>query len=317
MDFFEDHQGADDAALTRQNLVDTQEKLGALLDLMPTGLIIHQLQGILYANQQALTLFEEDTHAIIGKHILDFLEDDVREEAMEMFMGAFEQDVPVRFPEITLNTPSAKQYTLQVTAGRLPWEGTSVIQILLEDVTELKEQAEELRRLTYCDPLTGAFNRRFFIQNAETDLAEAIRGNSVFSLLTFDIDYFKKVNDTYGHLAGDEALKKLIEIWNDNTRHDEENQRQNDSTLARTGGEEFAVYFPAMNLSEAQRVAERMRINIADTPIVYEETTFHMTASFGVTTRQPEDRCIDDLLRRADEALYRAKANGRNRVEIA
>ncbi len=314
MDFFDDEQGTDDALLTNQNLIDTQQKLGTLLDLMPTGLIIHQLQGILYANQQALALFEETAHDIVGKHILDFVEEPMREQSTEMFMSAFQQDKAVRFPEITLQVPSVKRI-LQVTAGRLPWEGTTVIQILLEDITELKWQTEELRRLTFSDPLTGAFNRRFFIQNAETSLLQSIRDKTAFSLLTFDIDWFKKVNDTYGHLAGDEALKTITRVWKETTRHSDDKDRTHDRQLARIGGEEFAVFFPGLSLTQARGIAERMRQNLAKTKIHYDDTTFSISASFGVTTRLDEDKNIDDLIRRADRALYRAKENGRNRVE--
>ncbi|WP_419799215.1 MAG: GGDEF domain-containing protein [Terasakiella sp.] len=315
MDFFDDLQGTDDALLTNKTLIDTQEKLGALLDLMPTGLIIHQLQGILYANQQALALFEENYHDIIGKHILDFVEDSIREQSTEMFMSAFQQDKPVRFPEIHLQVPSGVKRILQVTAGRLPWEGTTVIQILLEDITELKWQAEELRKLTFSDPLTGAYNRRFFIQNAEIALHKSIREEKAFSLLTFDVDWFKKVNDTYGHLAGDEALKTITRVWNETTRHSDDKNRGQDSQLARIGGEEFAVFFPGLSTNQAHGIAERMRQNLAETKIAYDNITFSISASFGVTTRLDGDRTIDDLIRRADRALYRAKENGRNRVE--
>jgi len=315
LDFFDDEQGTDDALLTNKNLIDTQEKLGALLDLMPTGLIIHQLQGILYANQQALALFEEDAHDIVGKHILDFVEEPMREQSTEMFMSAFQQDKAVRFPEMNLQRPSGARRILQVTAGRLPWKGTTVIQILLEDITELKWQAEELRRLTFSDPLTGAFNRRFFIQNAETSLLQSIQEKTAFSLLTFDIDWFKKVNDTYGHLAGDEALKTITHVWNETTRHSDDKNRAHDRQLARIGGEEFAVFFPGLSLPHARRIAERMRQNLAETKIQYGDMTFSISASFGVTTRLDGDKTIDDLMRRADRALYRAKENGRNRVE--
>ena len=314
LDFFDDEQGTDDAVLTNQNLIDTQEKLGSLLDLMPTGLIIHQLQGILYANQQALSLFEEDAHEIVGKHILDFIGEDVREESTEMFMSAFRQDQPVRFPEITISIPSGIRRILQVTAARLPWQGTTVIQILLEDITELKWQADELRRMTYCDPLTGAFNRRYFIENAEKKLKQAIEEKTDFSLLTFDVDRFKKVNDTYGHLAGDEALKAIIRLWNQTTRH-REDDRESDSILARIGGEEFAVFFPGLKLEQAKAIAERTRVALSETDIYYQNLSFRITASFGVTTRKDGDNTIDDLIRRADLALYRAKENGRNRTE--
>ncbi|WP_167730447.1 ATP-binding protein [Terasakiella sp. SH-1] len=141
--FFDDDEGTNDALITQQALVDTQEKLGALLDLMPTGLVIHQKHSMLYANQQALELLELAAEQITGCHLLDFLDHDDHGEYSTLFMFTFEHDEPVRLPELALKTASGEPRYVQITAGRLPWEGTSVIQILLEDVTEVKSRAED------------------------------------------------------------------------------------------------------------------------------------------------------------------------------
>ncbi|SCA56816.1 Diguanylate cyclase with PAS/PAC sensor [Candidatus Terasakiella magnetica] len=314
--FFDDNEGTTDAVLTHQTLIDTQEKLGALLDLMPTGLIIHQMQGVLFANQQALHLFEKDHLAMVGKHILDYAPDDAREKWSEMFMSTFMRDEPVRFPELTLKRSDGSLSHIQVSAGRLPWEGTSVIQIMLEDVTELKQQAKELEKLTFNDVLTGAFNRRYFIQHASESVAYALDEAKPFSLLIFDVDWFKKVNDTYGHQAGDEALKTISAVWQRNTRQNEFDNRKNDSTLARIGGEEFAIYLPNVDQDGATAIAERIRSAIAENTVIFKDLRFKITASFGATSLKHGDESLDDLIRRADLALYKAKENGRNRVEF-
>jgi diguanylate cyclase len=313
--FIDDDEGTDDALLTHQTLIDTQERLGALLDLMPTGLIIHQMQGILFANQQALFLLNQSEDTLVGKHILDFVNDEIRDTCSESFMASFTQNTPVQFPQIKLTTYHDQPRYIKVTAGRLPWEGTSVIQLLLEDVTELKLKADELENLTFHDVLTGIYNRRYFIEHAEHLIANALDEKSPFSLLIFDVDWFKAVNDTHGHLAGDAALKTIVDVWHANTRQNKEGKRAEDGTLARIGGEEFAIFLPGVSLEDAKKVAERVRKSIAKETIYFEDISFNITASFGVTTLLEDDHKLDDLIRRADIALYRAKENGRNRVE--
>ncbi|MDV7339129.1 sensor domain-containing diguanylate cyclase [Terasakiella sp. A23] len=313
--FIDDDEGTDDALLTHQTLIDTQERLGSLLDLMPTGLIIHQMQGILYANQQAIHLFNQSKDALIGQHLLDFIDEDVRADCADLFMRSFVQDTPVQLPQIKLTTDPDNTRYVKVTAGRLPWEGTTVIQILLEDITELKLKADELENLTFNDALTGTYNRRYFIEHAEKMVAKAILENKSFSLMIFDVDWFKKVNDTFGHLAGDEALKSIATVWDQNTRRRDEKERSSDGKLARIGGEEFAILLPDIDLMTAQMVAERIRTSIENHDVTYEDQTFNITASFGLTDLRPNDIKLDDLIRRADIALYRAKEKGRNRVE--
>jgi len=314
--FIDDLEGTDDARITQQTLIDTQERLGALLDLMPTGLIIHQHQGVLYANQQALHLFDQTEERMVGQHLLDYVDDNIRDLCSEKFMASFAQNSAVRFPEIKFTTRTSQNRYIQATAGRLPWEGTSVIQILLEDITEFKLQEAELRKLTFHDVLTGAYNRRYFIGHAERVIQKAKLENKPFSLLVFDVDWFKKVNDTHGHLAGDEALKTVISVWQKNTRNNEENNRENDGTLARIGGEEFAIILPNTELDVAKIIAERIRESLEGHIISFEDISFNITASFGLTSLQSVGHSLDDLIRRADIALYRAKENGRNRVEF-
>jgi diguanylate cyclase len=313
-DFFDDDEGTDDALLTHQSLIDTQERLGALLDLMPTGLVIHQKQGVLYANQQALRLFQQSKDKLIGQHILDYVQDDVRAVCGELFHSAFDGDAPVRLPEFSIQHDDANIFHIRATAARLPWDGTPVIQILMEDVSELKRQAEALRKLTYWDDLTDTYNRRYFIKTAETIIENARSQNIPFSLMIFDVDWFKKVNDTFGHLAGDEVLKSIGKIWQDNTRQKEESLRENDGTLARIGGEEFSILLPHTDLKKACVVAERIRKAFESREIRYDKHVIKVTASFGVTSLQPIDTKLDDLIRRADNALYKAKDQGRNRI---
>ena len=170
------------------------------------------------------------------------------------------------------------------------------------DVTALKQAEEQLQRLSTTDPLTGAYNRRMFMDLLARELQRAGRYGEPFSLLMFDIDHFKMVNDQYGHDAGDRVLQEVVRL-------SMETIRQAD-TLARWGGEEFMVLLPRTDGDMAYTMGERLRKSIATHAFVDAD---QLTVSVGVTSLNQVDT-MDALLKRVDEALYSAKESGRNLV---
>jgi diguanylate cyclase (GGDEF)-like protein len=164
---------------------------------------------------------------------------------------------------------------------------------------------EETTRLATTDPLTGVFNRRTFIELAEQEFARARRTNTALSLMMLDLDHFKRVNDTYGHLVGDEVLVAFTRLVRECVRRGD--------LVVRYGGEEFCVLLPATPLAAATALAERIRKTTAST--LPTALPFRVTVSIGLTTYSGgEHTVLSDLLARADEALYRAKDEGRDRV---
>jgi diguanylate cyclase (GGDEF)-like protein len=164
---------------------------------------------------------------------------------------------------------------------------------------------EETRRLATTDPLTGLFNRRTFIELAERELARSRRDSTPLSFMILDLDHFKQVNDTYGHLVGDEVLVAFTMLIRDCARRGD--------LVVRYGGEEFCVLLPATALSAAVALAERIRAATAATALT--TRPMRITVSVGVTAYAGiQDVSLDTLLARADEALYRAKNEGRDRV---
>lgn len=167
-------------------------------------------------------------------------------------------------------------------------------------VTAISE-AESEARTAYLDPLTGAPNRRRLMQG----LAAGLERQEPLTVILFDLDHFKRVNDTFGHDAGDEVLRGTVAAGMAALRRD--------TLLGRWGGEEFLVVLPSTRLADGAVVAERLRLSVAE--VVY-GPGLHVTASFGVAEALPGED-VSGLLRRADEALYASKAAGRNQVRAA
>ena len=166
---------------------------------------------------------------------------------------------------------------------------------------------EQLQNLSNTDFLTGLFNRRAFLSTAVPVLSRSARYKAPFSLIALDIDHFKAINDTYGHDGGDRALIAVATVLRKAVRaHD---------LVARVGGEEFVILLESCNKQHALDFAERLRQEMKKTEIrLLDGQTLHLTASFGVAESQDEVAELDDLLRRADSAMYKAKQGGRDRV---
>ena len=174
-----------------------------------------------------------------------------------------------------------------------------------------KERADaRLRELATIDPLTGALNRRAFMEVAERELAMAARNAHPLTVLLMDIDYFKRVNDSYGHRAGDTVLRHFSARVADLLRKGD--------VLVRYGGEEFCLLLPHTDADGALTLAERIRSMVEINIAVHDSTLIPVTVSIGVSTLVPDAAGdILKLLDRADAALYRATARGRNCVVVA
>ena len=175
---------------------------------------------------------------------------------------------------------------------------------LIEDITERKLAEEELKILASTDKLTGAYNRTKFNEIIEREIERVKRYNQPLSIIIFDIDHFKKVNDKYGHSVGDYVLKTLADIVRENIRKID--------YFVRWGGEEFMIISSETNLKEASALAERIREIIES--YMFEDIR-KVTVSLGVTEFKENDT-VDSLIKRADDAMYEAKKKGRNRVEV-
>ncbi|MFC7287518.1 diguanylate cyclase [Herminiimonas glaciei] len=178
--------------------------------------------------------------------------------------------------------------------------------IVSERTAELRKARDEAERLSRVDALTGAFNRRYFNEVAALEFAKVRRLHQPLSVISFDIDLFKQINDNHGHAAGDEVIKAAARVSRNAVREID--------FVARIGGEEFAILLPGSTIEQAAATAERLRELVIAEQVSYQGKQLAFTASFGVAQLKDSDQSFEALLQRADEMMYRAKNLGRNRV---
>ncbi|BDX06610.1 diguanylate cyclase [Planctobacterium marinum] len=178
-----------------------------------------------------------------------------------------------------------------------------------ERTHKLHEANEKLTLLATLDSLTGSFNRRHFIEVANTEMSRSMRSGRPLGIMMIDIDHFKAINDRYGHSAGDEALKKVVKTCMDTLRPGD--------IFGRLGGEEFAVILPDTDIQLSANVAERLRSSVEQLSIESPPHQFSVTLSIGVCSYTGNEHTLEHLLHVADQGLYRAKREGRNRVLIS
>ena len=262
---------------------------------------------IVYVNKAFTELTGYSQNEVLGKTPRILQGEETDPETKKIIRQGLEQQIPIR---VTIKNYSKdrKEYWLDLSILPLsnPQGIVTHFVAIERDITELINLKEQLEILSRTDPLTGLLNRRAFDEILESEFSRYKRNQDVYSLLIFDIDHFKLINDKYGHPTGDVVLKSISESCKTNLRaHD---------NVARYGGEEFCVFLPSTNAQTAYEVAEKLRKTISNTSIPSDDGDITITVSIGVSEVENTDSNPTDILDRADENLYKAKKTGRNRV---
>ncbi len=285
-----------------QDLDKSRNNFLKLFEVAPTAiLLLDDKYRVKLLNSQAKILFKDRKSDIVDMKELFNMEPGKADEILQKMSAADK----LEGLEVSLHLNGDERMVGLLSSTKVEFHDQSSFIVGLSDITKQKESEESFKVLANTDKLTNLYNRHYFDKKIEDEIKKADIGNEPVSLISFDIDLFKRVNDTFGHQTGDEVLKQVADTSGSAIR--------NSDIIARVGGEEFAILLPNTHLKDARTVAEKLRIKIENSihPIagVY-------TCSFGVSERKRfESR--DKWFQRTDEALYKAKNEGRNRVVLS
>ncbi|WP_255511795.1 YihY family inner membrane protein [Mitsuaria sp. TWR114] len=291
-----------------RELADSEERLRAVLDHAPIPMVVTRERDalIVYANGPSAVIAGRTLDELVGKPAISFYRDPGDRERMQL---KFKEEGRLQGEEVCLLAADGSELWMLLSMVPVVYDGEPSVLSTLVDFTDRKRLELELQRLATTDALTGAANRRCFLDHAEAEVARSRRYGLEMALVMMDVDHFKRINDTLGHARGDAALCRLVQLCAQVVRKQD--------LLGRLGGEEFALLLPQTSLEHAMQLVERLRHHIETSGMALQPglPPASLTASFGVTALRPEDLRVDELLGRADQALYRAKDGGRNRVE--
>ncbi|MFZ5574810.1 MAG: diguanylate cyclase [Pseudomonadota bacterium] len=287
-----------------------EQVLRSLTDAAQDAVImIDASAAVTHWNPAAERMFGYSAAEMLGKDLHMFI---VPERYLAQYQAGFAHFVrtgegPAIGRTLTLRAKhrDGREFPVDISLSAVRLHGAWNAVGIVRDATDRVQTEERLRQLATTDTLTGVRNRRRFDEVLATEIQRAARYSGALSLILFDIDHFKRINDSFGHQTGDQVLVQLAVTVGEAIRSTD--------LLARWGGEEFAILLPGSDQNAARILAEKLRLRVENQ--VFPDVS-HITCSFGVAEWVPGDRA-EDLLRKADDALYRAKANGRNRVEIA
>lgn len=286
---------------------DSQERFRRLIELSPDAVVVHRDHKILYANRAALELTGHSPGANLRGHdMLEFVHPDDREPVKKRLAQMKAQGLELDRNDLRIAPQEGKTVICEVISGPTTFDSLPAVQTVLRDISERKRMEAELRFLATTDSLTTLGNRRHFLELSQAEMERSRRYGSPISVMVMDLDEFKKVNDRHGHAVGDAMLRHIARIVRDSLRAQD--------IVGRLGGEEFGVTLPETGLEAARQAAERIRKAVADQPLEHNEVLVGITVSIGLALCDPVSEAMDEVLLRADRALYAAKESGRDRV---
>ncbi len=294
-------------AESAESLKKMSENVENIIKSSPFPIVISKLKNdvIVFANQNALKLFAIDPSELARYHFKDFFVD---AENRKLLLEKLEHNRQVQDFEILVKTMlGSTPFWLMVSANVIEYKGDMVLYTAFQDITSRKEREKVLQNQADRDPLTSIYNRRYFEKSVSEKIKKSLKDQQPFAVLMIDADYFKDINDKYGHKIGDKVLMELAHVVERSVRPDD--------VVARYGGEEFVVFLNNVDSKIALSVAERLKEAIANA-VVYSEDGMPVlwTVSVGVAPSGISDDA-GTMIKMADDAMYLAKNKGRNRVE--
>jgi diguanylate cyclase (GGDEF)-like protein/PAS domain S-box-containing protein len=297
------------AVAAEANVKENEIKLQTILETSPDGIAITSLEGLLqYSSARSVSMWGyEANDEILGKNFKEFVHPGDHERLAHLF-SQLQSGQPAGAVELLGLRKDHSQFYFEANANLLHDANHQPVGFLLieRDITERRRLQQKLEHQATTDSLTGAINRRRFLEIAQIEMKRSRRLAHPISLALIDIDHFKHINDTYGHAMGDQALIMFSKICETNFREID--------VFARFGGDEFALLMPETNQEQADLALQRVFRILSNYPLMLGNQAINITLSAGIAELNGVVDTLDTLLERADRALYQAKETGRNRV---
>ncbi len=291
------------------NDLDTLKMQSIVLDYMSDSIFVHDMNGkFIYINTEAHESRGYTKDELLNMHVKD-LDAPMDEESivkMKKNIKKMKEQGFVTF-EIKHKTKDNTIIPVEIRSQIFILHDEKMVISVARDITDRQKVQDTLQVLATTDSLTGLYNRHKFELFYNSEVKKRKSDDSVMCLLLIDLDFFKKVNDNFGHSVGDIVIKEFSDVLASETRTDD--------IVARIGGEEFVVLLKNVDIDKASRIAERMRIKTQHMKIKSGDQDISITASFGLTTSN-NFSCLEQCLKMADDAMYQSKNNGRNKVTI-
>lgn len=289
-----------------------QRHLESILDNAGEGIItVNENKNIETFNSAAKKLFGYSADEVIGKEIFKLFPKSDNDKNINYYQNLFNSDKNMPLPElnatIDARRKNAEQFPLSIKTTNLEFDGKYISIAIVDDVSERESMMKNLRRMAEHDALTGLYNRQYFMDAMENTVARIVRGEKInCALLYIDLDNFKFVNDTLGHLAGDRVLIEVTTMLNQHiTKND---------MIGRIGGDEFGILLHHVNSRQASKTAEHYRKQLTSYIFKYGGKEIDIGCSIGIALFDSDIVSKEDILARADIACHLAKNAGKNRV---
>ena len=287
----------------------SEEKFRAVAQTALDAIILADSNGsIVFWNESAGKIFGYTEQEILGKPLTILMPEQYRgthQQGLEHIRSTGKSEYIGRINEMSGLRKNGDTFPIELSVAMWRVGNETFFSGIVRDITKRKQMESKMQILATTDTLTHVFNRIKYAELMQREIERVRRYSHPLSIIMFDIDHFKKVNDTYGHMVGDDVLCMLTQIVKENLRETD--------FLVRWGGEEFVIITPETDLQRAEKLAERIRLATESYPFDQVE---RVTLSFGVTQFHKDDT-EDAFIKRADDAMYMAKKNGRNRVEVS
>lgn len=292
---------------TEAMLQESESRYRNVVELSPNIILIHQHDRIVYVNPATTNMLGLNASEILGKTVFDFIDPSDKETIISRNREIYEKKRPNEYREYKIIKPDGNFVHLEMLGKEINYNGVPAIMVVAIDVTAKKAYQEKVQFMAFHDALTGLPNRHMYNEFLVTAMGRSKKHNQVLAVMFLDLDRFKFINDTMGHEAGDDLLKKVSEQLLKSVRKGD--------MVSRQGGDEFAIILEDVNELIVREISDRI-IKAFSTPFMIKNKEFYTSASIGISLYPLDGQDKETISSKADTAMYLAKKRGKNNYQF-